>query len=475
MFLTTEAVPFFDYLRIPYRIDGGGSAGLPDGFGAASLELNRDRRMMWPAESGDLVARAGIHGEYELGGSPLFAHLVPDDEMKSALGPGWHSAEAVRGRDDRMAASVWRDANGSVCLPFDPGQALLAFWSEGYQRITSGRHAQGPSRALRLYYRLRPIVPRRVQIALRRQYARRSTRGGFPRWPVEPALHDLLRNLYGVAEEVAGEPPPWIAPWPAPYEWAIVLTHDVEGMDGYRRIGDLLALETELGFRSAWYFVPRRYTVQAETLRQIEGAGGEIGLHGLFHDGRDLASPKLLESRLPEMRRHAARYGAIGFRSPATQRQWELMPMLGFDYDSSYSDTDPYEPQPGGSCAWLPYAIGEMVELPITLAQDHTLFVILSHTDAGVWLDKAALLRERGGMALMLTHPDYLGDETARSAYREVLEAHADDATAWRALPREVSAWWRRRASSDVVRDGDAWRVRGPAEGEATVVRASPR
>jgi hypothetical protein len=52
------------------------------------------------------------------------------------------------------------------------------------------------------------------------------------------------------------------------------------------------------------------------------------------------------------------------------------MASLPFEYDSSYPDTDPFEPQPGGCCSWLPYFNGPLVELPITLPQDHTLFVI---------------------------------------------------------------------------------------------------
>jgi hypothetical protein len=72
--------------------------------------------------------------------------------------------------------------------------------------------------------------------------------------------------------------------------------------------------------------------------------------------------------------------------------------------------------RPGGSCSYLPYFIGnpggpgDPVELPITLPMDHTLFQILQHDDATVWLDKAARVRDRGGMVLILTHPDYADD-----------------------------------------------------------------
>ena len=68
-------------------------------------------------------------------------------------------------------------------------------------------------------------------------------------------------------------------------------------------------------------------------------------MHGLYHDGRDLESEKTLLERLPAIRSHAERWGAVGFRSPATHRDWRLMRLLGFEYDSSSPDTDPFEPQ----------------------------------------------------------------------------------------------------------------------------------
>src|SRR4029453_3244973 len=89
---------------------------------------------------------------------------------------------------------------------------------------------------------------------------------------------------------------------------------------------------------------------------------------------------------------------------------------LGFDYDTSYTDTDPYEPQPGGGCTYLPFFNKQLVELPIPLPQDHTLFSILQHQDGELWIRKARELRDRGGMVLVLAHPDYARDEPAAEA-----------------------------------------------------------
>jgi hypothetical protein len=145
------------------------------------------------------------------------------------------------------------------------------------------------------------------------------------------------------------------------------------------------------------------------------------------------------------------------------------MPLLGFDYDSSYTDTAPFEPQPGGCCTWLPYLIEDLVELPITLTQDHTVFDLLRHRDETLWVEKARFLRKRGGMALMLTHPDYLGNPYLLESYRRFLAEFAADSTAWKALPRDVSDWWRRRSNSRLEEVGGEWCVVGPARSEARV------
>ncbi|MDP9261823.1 MAG: hypothetical protein M3O89_07640, partial [Actinomycetota bacterium] len=256
---------------------------------------------------------------------------------------------------------------------------------------------------------------------------------------------------------------------PQDWSWALVLTHDVERKVGYENLGRLLDVELEEGYRSSWNFVPcNRYVVERKLLEQLRSDGFEVGVHGLFHDGRDVL-PRTLPHRLPAIRAYAEQWEAVGFRSPGTIRSARLMPLLGFDYDSSYSDTAPFEPQAGGCCTWLPYMIGNTVELPITLVQDHTLFDLLQHRDETLWVEKAKLLRERGGMALLLTHPDYVGNPDLVESYRRLLREFASDSSAWKVLPRDVSAWWRRRSASTLEEvDGD-WRVVGPAADEARV------
>jgi hypothetical protein len=376
--------------------------------------------------------------------------------------------------DGAPAASIWRERGGSVFLPFDPNEVVESFWSERYLRTAAGEHMRSLRRALMIvYYRVRPLLPRPVQIWLRRRFARLQGRFAFPRWPIEPCLHDFFDAMLAILAGIAGEPFPYIAPWPDGHTWALVLTHDVEHAEGLAAVDPVVELEQAHGVRSSWNLVPRRYEVDPALVADLADEGFEIGVHGIYHDGRDLRSWSSWQRRLPLAHEAAERWNAVGFRSAALHRDYDWMRSLEFDYDSSSRDMDPFEPQNGGCCTWLPFFNGELVELPLTLPQDHTLFVILDHPDETVWVAKAEFLRAHGGMAMIDTHPDYLVDERIFGAYARFLERFADDPAAWQALPREVSAWWRRRAASRLEHDGSTWQIVGPAASEGRVLFAA--
>ena len=366
----------------------------------------------------------------------------PTDAELAWQRPRWLTVEGVPVYARATGGGIVRTERG-IRLPFDPDEAVHNLRSEAYVR--AGARAV----ARRAYYRVRPLLPREVQLAARRAFTRLQSRSAFPHWPVETALHDLVELVAELAEEAAGRPLPRTPVWPDGRSWAFVLTHDVETADGIGRIEQVRRLEERFGFRSSWNLVPERYDVDDALVADLVAGGHEIGVHGLRHDGRDLASARMLRLRLPAMRAAAERWNAVGFRAPATQRRWSLMPTLGFEYDSSYPDTDPYEPQPGGCCSWLPFFNQDLVELPITVPQDHTVFDVLGHEDESIWIRKIDAVRKRGGMALVLTHPDYLRDGSkALYAYERLLARYATDRSAWHALPREVATWWRQRAAS---------------------------
>jgi hypothetical protein len=470
VFATSRPFLFFDYFRVPYRIEER-ERPLAGACGRARVETaERDGPALYWPEPEQIPAP----GEHRLDGTPLFGGVVSDEHSaawRTALGGHWRPETEIRSTDGQTVGSIWRDERGSALLPFDPDEIMRTLWSEAYQQV-GGSSGLVKRLALRGYYRARPALPRSLQIALRRAFTRVQARTSFPRWPAETALHDLYERLLGLTASVAGQPIPTIAAWPAGRSWALVLTHDVETSLGYEHIPVLCDVELAAGCRSSWNLVPKRYAVEDSVVADLRARGFEVGVHGLYHDGRDLESRELLDERLPEMRSWAERWEATGFRAPATHRNWEWMPLLGFDYDTSYPDTDPFEPQGGGCCTWLPFFNDGMVELPITLAQDHTLFVILRR-DESLWREKTDFLRSRGGMALLITHPDYMLAPERVDSYRSFLDRALSDPGVWCALPSEVSAWWRRRAASRVEWNGAGWRVTGPASGEAAVALTS--
>jgi hypothetical protein len=477
VFESSHPFAFFDYFRVPYQVTSASHAGMPAAIGRLQPEDHARHpgpSLLWLVAGGHgrRHPRSQRLGRFQLNGFTFVGHLSTADPvaMLETVGAGWRPTDPIRDSSGHPVSAVWRDDHGSVFLPFDPGEVMHQLWSESYTTVGSAA-LLGIARLvmIRAYYVVRPLLPRRTQLAMRRVFARRQGRPAFPAWPVEHSLHDMYSWLFATVTGVAGRPVPWLDPWPTGRSWALVLTHDVETDVGYADLGLLRDGERAHGYRSSWNFVPERYDVDEETLNGLRDEGCEIGVHGLRHDGRDLGSARLLDQRLPAIRAHADRWGAVGFRSPGTQRSWELMPRLGFEYDSSYPDTDPYEPQPGGCCTYLPFFNEQMVELPITLPQDHTMFEILGHTDGDLWTAKARDIRARGGMVLALTHPDYARNDALALAWKQLLDEFADDDSVWQALPREVASWWRRRQASSVILDDDRWVVRGPAAGEAQV------
>lgn len=467
--IASRPLAVLDELRVPYTHEE------PDGSGAqwASLHGPDPRRSLrWFI--GD---RGEMADGWSLGSIRVWGRVAPDPAVAALAGSvagEWAREIPVVDRGGAIRSWTWRASNGGTILPFDPDQAITNLRSESYLRASGHRPLSLGRFERHAYYAIRPLLPRHVQIALRRAFSRIQARSDFPRWPIEPALHDLVDLVLQRTADAVGDVVPSIAPWPRKRSWALVLTHDVETRRGLDAIERLRAVEESLGLRSAWNLVPERYPVPDSLVEDLKAAGCEVGVHGLRHDGRDLEAWDTPQSRVPEMRRWAGRWGAVGFRSPATHRVWEAMPELGFAYDSSYPDTDPFEPMAGGCCSWLPFFNHDLVELPITLTQDHTLFVILRR-DESLWHEKVDFLRARGGMALVIVHPDYMLEDDRLAAYRRLLQAVRDDPELWAPLPHEVADWWRRRAGTSLQFVADDWQPCGPAADEVAVTYARPR
>ena len=326
-------------------------------------------------------------------------------------------------------------------------------------------------RLLRPYYVLKPLLPRRLQLALRRVYARRQAARAFPRWPAEDLL--VRHQEEGFRRQIAdrgGQPVPFVNFWPERRRFAFVLTHDVEGPLGVENIARVRAVERRNGMVSSWNFVAEDYPIPDGLFDELRADGCEIGLHGIHHDGKLFRDEASFDRMVPRIRHYLAEWDAVGFRSPATHRNAEWMPRLGALYDSSFPDTDPFEPQAGGCCSIFPYFIGDLVELPITLVQDHTMWEILRRPGVDLWLEKTAWIRRHHGLVNVIVHPDYLLSSERLELYDEFLRSLAALDDGWHALPREVAAWWRARAQMEVDPEGKT--VLGAGEWPASVAWA---
>jgi len=324
----------------------------------------------------------------------------------------------------------------------------------------------------RLYYHLKPHLPWRWRMALRRVWARRRRESFKDVWPIN---------------EAAGQPPAGWAGWPEGKQFAFVLTHDVEGEKGLSRSRELADLDASFGFRSCFNFIPEgEYVVPPDLRAQLSQDGFEVGVHDLKHDGFLYQSRKKFQAQAQQINRYLKEWNATGFRSGFMHHNLEWFKDLEIQYDASTFDTDPFEPQPDGVDTIFPFWVpgkngGGYVELPYTLVQDFNLFIVLQEESIEIWKKKLAWIAARGGMALLIVHPDYLhfsggspaADEFPASRYSDFLR-HVQKTYAgsyWNALPREVSELVRCRRTHPPG-NRTQW---GAADGSVVSVPPRPR
>ncbi len=342
-----------------------------------------------------------------------------------------------------------------------------------FEEYLDHRNRRPPS-ILRAYYPIKNFIPRNLRHFANSIVIRARRQNGFPQWPCETALVDFWRQWLRTSLELVGDEYGWhIGFWPAGKQCCVVLTHDVESPEGLSRMRYMADLEEEQGFRSAWNLPLAQYPIDWKMVEDLRSRGFEFGAHGLSHDGRLFRSRKDFDSLAPIVERIALEHDLKGFRSPSTLRNAEWIATMRFDFDSSFSDTDPYEPQSGGTCSVFPFFLSDMIELPYTLPQDHTLLHILKRDPLPIWTTKAQWIAAMGGMILVLTHPDYSGTGRHLNDYRELLRRLRALENSWHALPSAVAEWWRHRSQASLfVADGSPVII-APGADAAVSVRLS--
>jgi glycosyltransferase involved in cell wall biosynthesis len=305
----------------------------------------------------------------------------------------------------------------------------------------------------KIYYQVKPFVPQGLRTAIRRNFAERLRHRVSESWPIMPGSE---------------RPPEHWSGWPERKKFALVLTHDVEGQAGVDKCRRLMELELELGVRSSFNFIPEgNYQVPIELREDLVRNGFEVGVHDLKHDGRLYESRPDFNLKAARINHYLKEWQANGFRSGFMLHNLDWLHELDIQYDMSTFDTDPFEPQPEGRNTIFPFVVpfhdaapdsatsrGNQrgyVELPYTLPQDSTLFLLLREQTPDIWIRKLDWIAAHGGMALVNVHPDYCRFEGERHSnrtypaarYRDFLEyvTQRYHGEFWQPLPSQLATF----------------------------------
>ncbi len=296
----------------------------------------------------------------------------------------------------------------------------------------------------KIYYFLKPLIPRFVQIILRRKIATIKIKKYQSCWPINKQANKLPEKWHG---------------WPESKKFAFILTHDVDAEKGLARCIQLVEIEKEFEFQSSFNFIPGKYKVPDELRHYLVNNGFEVGIHGLKHDGKLYKNYKTFQNRAVSINKYLKEWGAVGFRSPAMHHNLDWLHDLNIEYDASTFDTDPFEPQSSGIGTIFPLWVkGDSnkdgyIELPYTLPQDFTLFIIMKETNIDIWKQKLDWIVESGGMALLNTHPNLMNfmneklkrEEYPVELYLKFLQYVSEKYRGmyWHSLPVQISRFWR--------------------------------
>lgn len=369
-------------------------------------------------------------------------------------------------------------ANGAgVILPFDPEEVARNLRQERYAKDCD-HFGLSDGFIREMYYLVRPWMPLSFRKHLQRIYLRGWEKLSFPKWPVDRTVDRLFQKLLVLGLKSKGlDSIPFIWFWPEGANASAVMTHDVEAEAGKQFCSELMDIDESYGIPASFQIVPEvRYSVEPEFLDQMRSRGFEVNVQDLNHDGRLFQEKTEFERRVKAINRYAKEYRAAGFRSAVLYRNQEWFDRLEFEYDMSVPNVAHLDPQRGGCCTIMPYFVGGLVELPVTMTQDHTLFNVLSDFSTSLWEQQIQEILKQNGFMNFIVHPDYILGEEAQNAFKRLLARLAEmrkENNLWLALPREVNRWWRQRDRMTLTQKGGEWCIEGEGSERARLAFAS--
>jgi hypothetical protein len=366
-----------------------------------------------------------------------------------------------------------------ITLPFDPDQVVENLRSEAYVgKSDADRTNFGGSNVIRtMYYLGRPAFPVHFRRILQRIRLQGGTNTPFPHWPVDRTVDRIFEELMkSVIKSRNGEPVPFIWFWPDGAPAAAIITHDVETELGRDYCSQLMNIDDEFGFKSSFQVVPeKRYEVSQIFLDELHRRGFEVNVHDLYHDGNLFRDREEFLQRAAKINGYLKKFHSEGFRSGALYRNLRWFDAFDFSYDMSVPNVGHLDAQPGGCCTVMPYFVGNILEIPVTVTQDYSLFHILGTYSTELWEEQCRTIIEGHGLISAIVHPDYIINKKANNTYRRLLAHLAylrEKLFVWTALPGEINHWWRTRSQLQLAFDGRHWTAAGEGKERARVAYA---
>jgi len=234
-------------------------------------------------------------------------------------------------------------------------------------------------------------------------------------------------------------------------------------VDPYWQFRDIMALEADLGVKSAFYFLDEqapwsvaptdlpdaeallqavgRYDVRdesiGEAIRELDDGGWEVGLHGSYHSVTDRERLRVEKRRIERELGHDVDGGRQHYLNLAVPETWRHYRAIGLDYDATLGSTT----EAGfhyGYDVLRPFD-DEFVVFPVTLMDQH--LPDPGEDFAAAWSACESLLdaaEAHDAVMTVIFHPRYFSEADFpgfRPLYeRLVREARARDA--WIGAPR---------------------------------------
>lgn len=459
--------------RTSSLVFGGSELFARQVFGAAQPRIEYGRctlgldQAVWPAAALDI---ARLHGKRE-----VRLPAVPFcDTAELAKGTVLATLGTTRGGTTVTGRPAIARRNRCIWSLVDLGTAFANLMNEedGAPRAPDHGAWYGAARkaAEVAYYAapkaLRHWVQRRTYANLdQRLAAMQDTASEYPIDATGYLIVELVKHLVKLAAGSLVR----VARWPAPYQAAASLTHDVEprryaytrGMDRLLTTIEATGHPATLGLVAG----PTARYLRDENVRRM--APRRVLCHGLEHRGERVWGRARVAATLERARvRLERRLGRaiIGYRSPRLDRSPDLawaLDRAGFRYDSSYPDVDrenmanfgrgvrlnvPFRPLIDDGGILRP---SRCLELPLT-APDciQPLFAGESRERLRQTVEsKAAFLAATGGLYVALVHGGVFDDRDAdvRTEHLEYVYRQLRRADVWLTGMEDIAEWWGRR------------------------------